>query len=90
MRILTNVFLAAWWCSGKRDRAEYHSLQEFTDEHMHSDFHFLMDVERIANNAHREAYKSKLKVLTLKHAFFLGWYTFPFPSSSAQHNMICP
>lgn len=46
--------------SGKRNKAEYHSLLDFTDEHLHSDFHYLQDVERVADSAHREAYKSKL------------------------------
>ena len=69
--------------SGKRDRAEYHSLLEFTDEHMHSDYHFLEDVERVANNAHREAYKLKLKVNNLsilftltKSALCMKWVSF--------------
>lgn len=49
-------------CSGQRNKAEYHSLGDFTDEHIHSDFHFLMDVERVADNAHRGAYQAKLNV----------------------------
>jgi hypothetical protein len=46
--------------SGVRNKAEYRSLTEFTDKDLHSDYHFLTDVERVADNAHREAYKAKL------------------------------
>eukprot|EP00960_Hanusia_phi_P004731 137613-Hanusia_phi.AAC.1 len=49
-------------CSGKRDVAEYKNLSEFRDADLQSDFHFLMDTERIADNAHREGYKEKLYV----------------------------
>ena len=42
--------------------AEYKNLTEFTDSDMRSDFQFLMDAERIADNAHREGYKEKLYV----------------------------
>lgn len=52
--------------SGQRNKAEYHSLGDFTDEHMHSDFHFLMDVERMADNAHRGAYQAKLNVCQIR------------------------
>ena len=47
-------------CSGVRNKAEYRSLTDFTDNDMRSDFHFLTDVERVADTAHREAYKAKL------------------------------
>jgi hypothetical protein len=50
---------------------------------MHSDYHFLEDVERVANNAHREAYKLKLKVNNLsilftltKSALCMKWVSF--------------
>ena len=46
--------------SGVRNKAEYRSLTEFTDNDLRSDFHFLSDVERVADTAHREAYKAKL------------------------------
>ena len=47
-------------CSGVRNKAEYRSLTDFTDNDMRSDFHFPTDVERVADTAHREAYKAKL------------------------------
>ncbi|EKX34743.1 hypothetical protein GUITHDRAFT_119053 [Guillardia theta CCMP2712] len=47
---------------GRRDVAEYKNLTEFTDSDMRNDFQFLMDAERIADNAHREGYKEKLYV----------------------------
>ena len=35
-------------------------MTDFTDEDLRSDYHFLTDVERVADTAHREAYKAKL------------------------------
>ena len=46
--------------SGVRNKAEYRSLTDFTDNDLRSDFHFLTDVERVADTAHREAYTAKL------------------------------
>lgn len=46
--------------SGVRNKAEYRNLTDFTDKDLQSDYHFLSDVERMADNAHREAYKAKL------------------------------
>ena len=46
--------------SGVRNKAEYRSLTAFTDNDLRSDYHFLTDVERVADTAHREAYKAKL------------------------------
>jgi len=48
--------------SGLRNKAEYRSLTDFTDEDLRSDYHFLTDVERVADTAHREAYRAKLMV----------------------------
>ena len=35
-------------------------MTDFTDEDLRSDYHFLTDVERVADTAHRGAYKAKL------------------------------
>jgi hypothetical protein len=60
-----SVHMAVWSLplrvsSGVRNKAEYRSLTAFTDNDLRSDFHFLTDVERVADTAHREAYKAKL------------------------------
>ena len=57
--------------SGVRNKAKYRSLTDFTDNDLRSDYHFLTDVERVADTAHRDAYKAKLM---LRPQVYLQFY----------------